>query len=86
MSQLGWVGSLRVGILYISGVVLGVLGASVTEPKKFLLGASAGVYALIFAHLGTWKVLQSTLHIVNTICSSIVFTILRGSYIERQFL
>jgi len=52
MSQLGWFGSFRTLILYMAGVLLGGLGASVVEPKKFLLGASAGVYALIAAHLG----------------------------------
>ncbi len=53
MSQLGWIGSLRVATLYLSGVLLGALGASISEPNKYMLGASAGVYALIAAHLGT---------------------------------
>ncbi len=53
MSQLGWIGSLRVALLYMAGVLLGALGASVSEPKKYMLGASAGVYALIAAHLAT---------------------------------
>ena len=52
MGQPGWIGSLRVAGLYMSGVVLGCLGASICEPTKYLIGASAGVYALIFAHLG----------------------------------
>ena len=52
MSQMGWTGMLRVAGLYFAGVGMGCLGASVAEPKKYLLGASAGVYALIFAHLG----------------------------------
>lgn len=59
MSQPGWLGSLRVAGLYMSGVILGSLGASVVKPVKYLLGASGGVYALIFAHLATlilnWK-------------------------------
>ena len=49
---MGWTGMLRVAGLYLAGVGMGCLGASVAEPKKYLLGASAGVYALIFAHLG----------------------------------
>lgn len=53
MSQLGWYGSFRVALLYLSGVILGSLGASIAQPTKYLLGASAGVYALIAAHLGT---------------------------------
>ncbi len=52
MSQLGWLGSFRVALLYLSGVLLGSLGASVAEPNKYMLGSSAGVYALIAAHLG----------------------------------
>ena len=56
---MGWTGMLRVAGLYLAGVGMGCLGASVAEPKKYLLGASAGVYALIFAHLATlilnWK-------------------------------
>ena len=55
MSQMGWTGMLRVAGLYFAGVGMGCLGASVAEPKKYLLGASAGVYALIFAHLGKDK-------------------------------
>lgn len=59
MSQMGWTGMLRVAGLYLAGVGMGCLGASVAEPSKYLLGASAGVYALIFAHLATlvlnWK-------------------------------
>ncbi len=56
MSQLGWIGMLRVATLYMAGVILGGLGASVSEPNKFMLGASAGVYALIAAHLGNVSV------------------------------
>ena len=47
MSQPGWLGSLRVAALYMAGVILGCLGATCVEPSKYLLGASAGVYALI---------------------------------------
>jgi hypothetical protein len=55
MSQPGWLGSLRVAALYMAGVILGCLGATCVEPNKYLLGASAGVYALILAHLGYFK-------------------------------
>ena len=53
MSQPGWIGTGRVALIYFSGVIFGVLGASVCSPKTALCGASAGVYALIWAHLGT---------------------------------
>ena len=52
IGQPGWMGSLRVAILYFSGVLLGSVGASCIQPNMFLVGASAGVYALITAHLG----------------------------------
>ena len=43
----------------MAGVIVGSLGASVVEAEKYLVGASGGVYALIFAHLATlilnWK-------------------------------
>ena len=54
MSQPGWMGSLRVAALYMAGVLLGSIGASCMAPERFLVGASAGVYALIAAHLGTY--------------------------------
>lgn len=45
----GW----RVAIVYLSGVVAGSMGTSVTSPRIFLAGASGGVYALITAHIAT---------------------------------
>ena len=53
MSQMGWKGSVRVAALYFAGVVMGCLGSSIYNPEQYLVGASAGVYALIFAHLGS---------------------------------
>lgn len=54
MSQPGWIGCLRVFSLYMAGVILGSLAVSVTSPNNYLVGASAGVYALIAAHLGKY--------------------------------
>jgi hypothetical protein len=46
-------------LVYFSGVVFGSVGGSLPNPTYYLAGASAGVYALIAAHLGTllmnWK-------------------------------
>ena len=53
LSQPGWIGSLRVAGLYFAGAFLGSLGASVLDSKRYLIGASGAVYALIFAHLAT---------------------------------
>lgn len=44
-------GSLRVGIIYMAGVLAGSLGTSVFDPDVYLVGASGGVYALLAAHL-----------------------------------
>ena len=53
MEQEGWVGSLRVGVVYLCGVVAGTLGTSLSDPSTYIAGASGGVYALIAAHLAT---------------------------------
>ena len=59
MEQEGWMGSLRVAAVYLSGVLAGSLGTSISEPNTYVAGASGGVYALIAAHLATlalnWK-------------------------------
>lgn len=59
MGQPGYIGSLRVLALYFAGLILGALGASIVQPNMFLVGASAGIYALVMAHLSTlilnWK-------------------------------
>ena len=51
---------LRVVIVYLAGVVFGSVGGSLPSPTSYLAGASAGVYALIAAHVSTlimnWKV------------------------------
>merc|ERR1719342_1317528 len=44
-------GSLRVGLLYVAGVIAGSFGTSVFEADVYLVGASGGVYALLAAHL-----------------------------------
>uniref|UniRef100_A0A8D9ATC5 Protein rhomboid n=1 Tax=Cacopsylla melanoneura TaxID=428564 RepID=A0A8D9ATC5_9HEMI len=44
-------GSLRIGVVYMAGVLAGSLGTSVIDSDVFLVGASGGVYALLAAHL-----------------------------------
>ena len=69
MSQPGWLGSLRVAALYMAGVILGCLGATCVEPSKYLLGASAGVYALILAHLGNLNsIICTSYFFIRAIC------------------
>ena len=41
----------------MSGVLLGSVGASCIQPSMFLVGASAGVYSLIAAHLGKYSII-----------------------------
>ncbi|KAL1501693.1 hypothetical protein ABEB36_006975 [Hypothenemus hampei] len=43
----------RVSLLYFAGVIAGSLATSVTDPWVKLAGASAGVYALLTAHIST---------------------------------
>ena len=53
MSQPGWKGTGRVAVVYFSGILFGILGATAVGPgHKYVCGASAAVYALIWAHLG----------------------------------
>lgn len=44
-------GSLRIGTVYMAGVIAGSLGTSVFDTDVYLVGASGGVYALLAAHL-----------------------------------
>jgi len=58
MSQKGWIGSAKVALVFVSGVILGSMGSGVSE-KTLIEGSSAGTYALISAHMGSlilnWK-------------------------------
>ena len=55
----GYRGTLKVVIVYLAGVIFGSVGGSLPSPTSYLAGASAGVYALIAAHVSTlimnWK-------------------------------
>lgn len=53
MEQCGILGSLKVLLVYMSGVLAGSLGTSLSDPDTYIAGASGGVYALIAAHLAT---------------------------------
>lgn len=43
----------RVALVYLSGVLAGSMGTSISNPNIYLAGASGGVYALITAHIAT---------------------------------
>lgn len=44
-------GRIGVATIYLGGGVCGALGASLLQPSLYLVGASAGVYALLTSHL-----------------------------------
>ncbi|KAJ8681385.1 hypothetical protein QAD02_017172 [Eretmocerus hayati] len=44
-------GRFAVGTIYLGGGLCGALGASLLQPSESLVGASAGVYALLTSHL-----------------------------------
>ena len=56
-------GPLRIGVIYLAGVLFGGLLTSITDPGEFLAGASGGVYALMLVHLPTiimnWKEMKT---------------------------
>ena len=53
LSQRGWLGKLKLLTLYMAGVLLGSVAGAIPSRNSLLCGASAGVYALIAAHLAT---------------------------------
>jgi len=53
MEQSGVLGSFKVLVVYLAGVLAGSLGTSLSDPRTYIAGASGGVYALIAAHLAT---------------------------------
>ena len=46
-------GSLRIALIYLTGVITGSLSSSVFSPGVHLLGGSGGCYSLLGAHLAT---------------------------------
>ncbi|XP_064095963.1 rhomboid-related protein 2-like isoform X2 [Macrobrachium nipponense] len=42
----------RVGIIYFTGILFGSLAQSIMHPEIFVLGASGGVFAVEYAHIG----------------------------------
>jgi rhomboid-related protein 1/2/3 len=52
-------GTVRLGAVYVAGVLAGSLATACFDPRMYLAGASGGLYALIAAHLATlilnWK-------------------------------
>lgn len=55
-------GRIAVASIYLGGGVCGALGASLLQPSLYLVGASAGVYALLTSHL-------AHLYLVSLLCT-----------------
>nr|CAB3265565.1 rhomboid-related protein 2-like [Phallusia mammillata] len=69
--------SLRVSIVYMSGVLAGSLSSSIFDPFVFLVGASGGVYALLGGYLSNvimnWsKLAFNGLHLLLILAIAIV--------------
>ena len=80
-------GSIRIGVVYLSGVLAGSLVTSAFDPNMYLAGASGGVYSLIATHLASlilnWKedimiIRQSFRESSrNRACSSTIYRVMR---------
>jgi len=53
-------GRIGVATIYLGGGVCGALGASLLQPSLYLVGASAGVYALLTSHLAHLYLVSAT--------------------------
>ncbi|XP_029679865.1 protein rhomboid, partial [Formica exsecta] len=53
-------GRIGVATIYLGGGVCGALGASLLQPSLYLVGASAGVYALLTSHLAHLYLVNAT--------------------------
>ncbi|XP_057561987.1 rhomboid-related protein 2 isoform X5 [Hippopotamus amphibius kiboko] len=57
---------LRVGLVYLAGVIAGSLASSIFDPLRFLVGASGGVYALMGGYFMNVLVLHRTWDLLYT--------------------
>lgn len=71
-------GPLRVGLLYIAGMLAGGLASSVIEPQANVVGASGAVYALVGAWVGYIMINWDTLEAVRKWIGAIFLVILVG--------
>uniref|UniRef100_A0A1B6D2G6 Peptidase S54 rhomboid domain-containing protein n=1 Tax=Clastoptera arizonana TaxID=38151 RepID=A0A1B6D2G6_9HEMI len=66
-------GSLRTGMVYISGGLAGSIGTSILDPELSMVGASAGVYAVLLSHIShlvlNWKHLSYKSYRLISVCS-----------------
>lgn len=69
----------RVMAIYLTGVLFGSLGQSVISPQNDLIGASAGVYALLLAYVPTicldWSSLKIRSFHLATFAGTFVFLV-----------
>ncbi|CAB0008603.1 unnamed protein product [Nesidiocoris tenuis] len=77
-------GNWRVFCIYISGVLAGSLGTSISDPTVFLAGASGGVYALMTAHISTIIMIGYVAHFAGAVTGLLVgINVLRNLRVKR---
>jgi len=64
-------GGVRVGVIYIAGVVAGSLASSVFDPYVALVGASGGVYALFTAQLANVILNGDVMHKLSSLARTV---------------
>lgn len=83
-------GSLRVGLVYVCGILAGSLASSVSEPSANVVGASGAVYCLIgawYAYVAiNWDTLDKTRKYVGSIFLLILTCADFGSAIHLKYV
>lgn len=64
-------GPVRLGAIYLAGVVAGSLASSIFDPCTILVGASGGVYAMFTAHLANVILNGDVMHKVSSLLRTI---------------
>lgn len=77
-------GSVRVGVLYFLGIVTGSMFALVLNIDSVLIGATSGVYSLVFAWLITTIVNADSIGLMRTLCRlfPVILIIVFDTFVE----
>lgn len=80
---------LRVGLVYLAGVIAGSLASSIFDPLRYLVGASGGVYALMGGYfmnvLVNFKDMVPTFGIVRLVIIILIVASDMGFALYRRF-
>ncbi|KAM7100120.1 rhomboid-related protein 2 isoform 1-T3 [Molossus nigricans] len=81
---------LRVGLVYLAGVIAGSLASSIFDPLKYLVGASGGVYALMGGYfmnvLVNFREMIPAFGIVRLLIIILIITSDMGFALYRRFV